>query len=474
MTSEFIIYDLIALAAWVIALLLIKPRNAIDFSRCVGWYMLVFLTTYAIRPSLSELTGDFWLYDWLRIGTFEEHWQLMATAVPLALFSFAIGYAAGRPGTHAPSSLRSKSEPKPNPRAVKGLVFVLLLIGYISTLFVIKHGSGVADLHYADANMGAYEHNTAWFAQDDLLISSATILYYILTGHLGTSLLLSAPWMAIRILNGGGRTNLIGHFFGLMAVYFLRQRSVTRAAKVKSRQVLTISAGVLVVLVLFPLMGMLRALKHELGINSLYSKDAFLMLRSSTDPDDLVQDYVGTSSPVAGFELTLAHLINDNRSELGTQYLYYYFVQPIPRVLWPGKGTPYAWPEKLRGIEVDPRIGLIGGAPGSIGMAYEQWGWLGIPFEFILTGLIIRKWEEAARRRPGALHIQLGYAGLYSMLPQLGRDSLFLMFANFWLFKFGIPVLVLWMMYKAARERARMPRAIGAFSGAAIVSGTMR
>ncbi len=86
-------------------------------------------------------------------------------------------------------------------------------------------------------------------------------------------------------------------------------------------------------------------------------------------------------------------------------------------------------------------------------MAYEEWGWLGIPLEFLLTAWIIRKAEEAARRRPDAMHIQLGYAGLYSMLPQLGRDSIFYMIANFWLFKYGITAFILWRMYVGAPRR---------------------
>ncbi len=87
-------------------------------------------------------------------------------------------------------------------------------------------------------------------------------------------------------------------------------------------------------------------------------------------------------------------------------------------------------------------------------MAFEQWGWLGIPLEFILTGLIIRRWEEAARRRPKALHVQLSYAGLCSLVPQLGRDSLFYMISQFWLFKFGIAVFILWIMYRSELARS--------------------
>jgi hypothetical protein len=201
---------------------------------------------------------------------------------------------------------------------------------------------------------------------------------------------------------------------------------------------------------------MLRNLKAQFHMGSAaISKDALSMTQEGADPQDMLQTYLGTNSSVTGFETTLDHLLNDKRSELGTQYIYYYFIQPIPRIVWPEKGTPYTWPEKLRGIEADPLLALIGAAPGSVGMAYQQWGWLGIPLEFILTGLIIRKGEEMVRRRTTVLHVQLAYAGLYAIVPQLGRDSIFYMIPNSWLFRFGIPVFILWIMYRAAAERNR-------------------
>jgi hypothetical protein len=472
MTSVFLTYDAIAVAAWLLALLIIKPRNAIDLSRCAGWYLLVFLATYVVRPSLSEITSDFWLYSWLKLGSPEEHWQVMAVAVTLAILSFAVGYAWGAP---SPAAVRAAAtappEPRIDPKLVKALIFSILTLGYIAAVFSIRYGNGAGALNTGDASLGIYEHNTAWFVHDDLLISGATVLYYILTGRLVMSLVLAAPWIMIRTLSGWGRTNLIGHFFALTAVYFLKRRQVKRTGK-SSNQALAIGVGTVVVLALFPLMGMLRTLKAGLGIKSLFSKDAIMMVSSKTDPEDMIQSYFGTNSPVAGFELTMSHLVYDPRSELGTQYLYYYVFQPVPRIIWPGKGTPYSWPEELRGVAVDPLLGLICAAPGSIGMAYSQWGWLGIPLEFILTGLIFRKAEEAARRRPQALHIQLGYAGLYSLLPQLGRDSLFLMISNFWLFKFGIPVFFLWRMHKSAqRSQFRKTVAVPAAALGALAPG---
>src|SRR5215469_12419518 len=106
MSAEFITYDTIAIAACLIALAVIRPRNAFDLSRCAGWYLLIFSATYILRPTLSEITGDLELYQALRIGSFEDHWQLMTIAVPLAIITFGIGYAGAAPSR---SGMRNRS-----------------------------------------------------------------------------------------------------------------------------------------------------------------------------------------------------------------------------------------------------------------------------------------------------------------------------------------------------------------------------
>jgi O-antigen polysaccharide polymerase Wzy len=463
MSSQFLAYGGIACGAWLAVLLLVGVRNAFDLGRCVGWYLLVFLATYMLRPAMSELSGNYQMYDLLKLGSFEAHWHLMAIAAPLAILSFGIAYRASGPSAR---KSRPKREPSVDPRKVRLLIYCMIIVGYLCALISAKTGT-LAGEGSNVAGVGVYEHNTAWFAQADLFVSSGTVLYYILTGELKMSLLLAGPWIIFRIIMGWGRSHLLGHFFALMAIYFIRQRQ-TGAAKVTSSQIAAIGGAVVVILMLFPLLSDWRGLKNQLHLNvTSVSKDTLMMVGAGTDPQDLLQTYMGTNSAITGFEQSLSHIVNDPRPEFGTQYLYFYLFKPIPRILWPGKGTPYSWPKRLLGIEDDPLLTSIGAAPGAIGMAYEQWGWIGIIFEFMLTGFVIRKAEEAALLRPGALHVQLGYAGLYSMVPQLGRDSLLYMISSFWLFKFGIPVLILWRMARTAAVRARFfhKRAMAAARG---------
>src|SRR5215510_3791751 len=92
MTPQFLAYFGIATLAWIVALMIINLNNVFDLSRCVGWYMFVFLVTYVLRPAGSELIGDNFLYVMLGIDSFEKHWTVMAIAVPSAVICYALGY----------------------------------------------------------------------------------------------------------------------------------------------------------------------------------------------------------------------------------------------------------------------------------------------------------------------------------------------------------------------------------------------
>jgi hypothetical protein len=465
MSGEFITFSAITLTAWLITLAMVRLRNATDLSRCVGWYMLIFLATYLVRPAASEIIGDMELYQLLRLGNFEDHWWLMAIAVPLAIISFGIGYALTGRGS---ASYRAPAQPLRviDQEKVKVLAFALIVLGYVATILIIETGVTADVGNYAGAATGVYEHNTAWFAQADLFVSVGALLYYLVTGRLTTSLVIAGPWMGFRVVSGWGRTNLLGHLYSLLAIYFLK-RHFEHKTEQRTRHLVFLGSAVLLVLILFPFLGEFRTVKQEFHLSSSgMSKDALSMVSAGADPQDLMQSYLGTASSVAGFETTLSHLLYDRKSEMGVSYLYYYLINPIPRMLWHGKGNAYSWAEDLRGVEFDPLLGVIGAAPGSIGMSYQEWGWLGIPLEFIFTGWLIKKAEEAVRRRPDALHLQLGYAGLYSMIPQLGRDSIIYMIAAFWLFKYGIVTFILWRMYqsapyKRAQKAGVRPRALG-------------
>ncbi len=223
MSNEFIAYSAIVSVALLITLLIVGPRNVTDFRRCVGWYLIIFSATYLVRPATSQLLGDTLIYQLLRIGCFEDHWYLMATAVPLALLSFGIGYRAGTPSRKNHVVGFRDEERRADPHKVRVLIYFMIVLGYLSAIICLKTGTfGAEPADMAGSSAGVYKGSTAWFALDDLFVSTGTILYYIATGRLGMSLLLSTPWLAGRLIYGHGRSHLLGHFFSLMAVFFLR------------------------------------------------------------------------------------------------------------------------------------------------------------------------------------------------------------------------------------------------------------
>ncbi len=100
----------------------------------------------------------------------------------------------------------------------------------------------------------------------------------------------------------------------------------------------------------------------------------------------------------------------------------------------------------------------IGMAPGAVGGAFQQWGWIGIPAEFLFTGWLIGWAEKRARHKPRLPYVQVGYAGLYSMMQAMGRSPMLNLIPLRWAFTYGIPVIILWLVHRSAMERARMGR----------------
>jgi hypothetical protein len=451
MSREFSWYLLIAVGGWLVALVVVKPRNAFDLSRCVGWYLLVFVATYVIRPAASQMIGDTFLYDVLRIGTFEQHWYLMAVAVPLAILSFSAGYAFGAPTGGALDQTQCAHDSViVGQQQVKTLIFWLLVWGYFVSIITFGMGhSGAGEDNIAGANLGVYDHGTAWFAQGDIYVSVACLLHYILTGRLGWTLLFAGPWLASRIALGWGRNNIVAFLFGLMAIHFGRNSRTSRPELGKA--ILLMLAAFVFIVVFFPLLSVTRALSHEKGLGA---RDAFdIALHTKMSAADILDALLSTHSSITGFELSLYHILVDKRPHLGTEYLYYYFIQPIPRIIWHGKGSPYEWPYWLLGIDWDPIPALAGQAAGSIGHAFMEWGWTGIVAEFLFTGFLMRWAEERARRKTDAAYAQLAYAGFYGILPGLGRESVLTMLAFKWLQVYGLTVIILWFIHRAAQAR---------------------
>jgi hypothetical protein len=448
MTRAFGDYVIVVLAVALPAVFLIGWRRVTRPYRLIGWFLLGFIVTYLLRPLGTEvLSGDRFLYEWLSISPIEGFWWPMTLAVSLATICVAIGYRSGSRRlrtTRRATDLDQPAERIAGDRFALGLSLCLVGWGYLSVLL-----SGVVGGEFVNPEnlpFGVAIGTSAWISESNLFVTSGVTLLYIATGRLWYSILLAIPWLASSITNGYGRINVLGLFMALLCTWLLRG-SVGRRRLPISHGALIVGTLVLVLLAFFPGTKQSRTFFAEYpGVGGV--QQAFQL---NFEP----QTWLATTSDVMGYETTLYHLQRDTEPAWGTYYLYYAALQPIPRLLWEDKPVPTTLAEHWLGIQPDLRYLQLGLAPGAVGMAFQQWGWVGIPLEFIFAGWFFRRAEEMAIRRYRRPHIMLTYAGLFSLLPQIGRDGLIYMLTQRWLFIYGLPVMIM-LIASRARKRHKL------------------
>jgi hypothetical protein len=447
MSPEFKTYATIAILTWVVAAMLVRWRNFKEPWRFPAWYLFVILLSYVVRPAGSQWIGDNLLYMVLKIPSFEDAWVPMTIAVVLAFLFFGIGYRLATP--RAPVEPEPEIDPLVRRRLrtqAIALAVVLIMWGYLSQVLSAHVGGEVVSR--SGTKFGEYEGTTGWLVQSDLFVSSGATIIYAATGNLPGCLTMAAPWIIYRISFGYARTHLVGFFFGLLALYLFKRQQETRRLSFQGFVLVAIIA--FTVIIVFPLLGLVRSSFQGASLDSLQK---LVGVSTVVNAELMISIWLGTGSSLAGFEPTLGFLTSSVSPAWGTYYVYYYLIQPLPRVLFPWKGYPPTLANVLfdRPFDAD----FFGNAPGAIGMAFEQWGWIGIPMEFLFTGWFLRRCENWLERKPEAVYRQLAYSGLFSLIPQLGRDSLIFMIAMRWLFVYGATVSVLWWMERSVRARAQ-------------------
>lgn len=452
MSNQFLAYAVISTMAWIAALWLVGFRRAAKPAYLAGWYLGIVWVTYVLKPLGTEWVQDRYLYFLLDLAPFEGYWLSMTVAVTLAFLSFALGYHRAGRGEKRRRNSRSRSSDAPpsESTAIAGLVafpgsrrsawrvgVLLVAWGYLALLIVGSPGGTFTQYSGNDptTGYGMAVGSTFWFLSSDQFVSAGSLLLYLLTRNFSVNLL-ALPWFYARLLAGHGRTVIISHLF---CVFLLAQ--LLRAGTLRRHlyRLLGLSAIAIVVLVVFPTLGQdRRFFQGDLSGNTL--KDA---LSVATEATTSARDspWLRTDSDICGFEETLYFIQKEPPAVWGTYYIYYYFIKPVPRMLWKNKGFPDTLAHEWFGINVDRR--MFGLAMGAIGTPLQQWGWFGIPFEFALTGFLFRRFEGwLTDPHAGVLKVY-AYVGLFALLPQLGRDSFLYMFSDKWLFQFGVPLLML-------------------------------
>lgn len=438
------VYFLVGLVSLTIAVMLAGVKRVFDPRRLIGWYFVVFALTYLLRPLPADVHARSDVYDQLDIQGFSAVPVEMTIAVSISLLCLAAGYRLGK------RRVATVDAPVPGPRLRKKLIYLavaLIAWGYLSS--VLFPASGALE-NLSDRQYGVNTGRTAWLTESIAFASTGTILLYLLNGRLFVSIALAVPWFVVRQTGGWTRVNVIAHLAALICLMFIRWRKEF-AFKVMAQAAVLAVAVAFTVLVFFPAAGSVRA--GGGNFRDFSAQELTEVFLRNFDPKEIRQ----TSRELSGFEATAYMLEVNHPPTWGLYYAYFYFIKPIPRTVWPAKPLPPDLAEWILGVPEDVKyFGLAGGA---IGDALFAWGWMGIPLEFLLTGWAFRRLESTAVERQPSASALLAYAGFFSLLPQLGRDSLIHMISERWLFMYGIPVFLLW--YVADR---RNPSSVAAVS----------
>jgi hypothetical protein len=383
------------------------------------------------------------IYDVLEIQGFPAVPIQMTIATVLALLFLSLGYRMGAGNVQ----FVERQIDFTFPRSRRFVVIALALIGwgYLSAV-LFPNVDAIENL--GGNGYGVNTGTTAWLTDSIQFASTGTTALYIVTGNLLLSLALAIPWFIIRVSEGWSRVVLIAYFAALFSVSLARQRR-RQLSFTFVMQSLAITLGlVFSILVFLPAAGAIRT--SGANFFSLTAKDLSDTFWKNFDSTAVSE----TGKDISGFETTVYMIETRQRPTYGMYYAYFYFIKPIPRTLWKSKPLPPDLAEWVVGVQEDTKF--FGLAAGSIGDALFAWGWIGIPLEFFLTGWAFRRLERRCVDQQPTVSAMLAYAGFFSLLPQLGRDSFIHMISERWLFVYGIPVFLFWY-FDPDRVKARNP-----------------
>jgi hypothetical protein len=445
MSAEYTIYLLINLLALGLAAALVGLKRLFSPTRLAGMFLLVFAATYLVRPLFTSLSGDLKTWALYRISGFEANPWPLTWAVCLALVCFGLGYRLGscfsrwiRPGP-APWNLWGRNYPW----LIYGALFLFLLYGYVS--FALTGSSAEMT---ATTGGGIFVGTTGYLVRGDIYIGAALLLLYAATNRLSLTIVLALPWLLGRLLVGWSRATFVFFLLGLLLIWIWTGQ----------RKKFSLRKGILLISLMAPAVLSFSLIQQQ--------RDYFTA--TAVDPDRLIEDtlreeiylsWIRSDSPIAGFEATVFLLQTLRSFDYGLGYVYYIFLQPIPRILWPGKPTAASmvpWVNSFFGYTTpadpgeayDAERGILpefyGSAPGAVGDGYKQGSWAGIVLVFLLSGLLLRGLEETFERSSQSPAVVMGYASCFAVLVQCGRESVIYLI-SVWLFNYGAVFLIAYL-----------------------------
>ncbi|MGA7579036.1 MAG: O-antigen polymerase [Desulfobaccales bacterium] len=350
-------------------------------------------------------------------------------AVSLAFLSFAIGYAI-RGRKRKPDFQKQNDEKYLISKKVWLTIGIFIVLGYLSLLkFNANPLLGVQDIAMRHTAGGSiYTDTTGYFVIANILVGVAAIIIFALTGKVLPTLLVAGPWLLVRLYIGWSRNVIVTFVIALVSVFYIAKYN--KKLRYKLSNILIMALLIIMVVVIMPIIQGNRFFfrQHEASSSNIAS-----VLKQQLNNKGSSSDFIG------GFDDTLYMLYTypAHRNYLWCEDLVYrYFIAPIPRMLWPGKPLPWGY----EGLYDPSRVGDV---TGSVGWAYEQFGFVAIVFFFLLQGLITRSIDDGfwySNRNPyfsALFGLALGYSVLF------GRDSLWYLWTD-WMLLYGLPIFIVY------------------------------
>jgi hypothetical protein len=336
-----------------------------------------FTFLYVIQPLQLIWTGT--------MGLFLTDWQATkALLIPaLMLASFMWGWLRpGRPRAH--------QSPSWDPRAMWIIGFVAACAGLILFVIFLERSGGIAQSYsQAHGHAMAWTENTAYLYDSPWLMLSGAVMM-ILAGsespHYKWKAAVPYVFMALYLANammGGDR----GPLFAVGSAAFVGN-CIARRRQVKLKQ----AAGFLLVLGCVVVVAFANRDSVHLGEQAPIATE---------NPEEALNGLVGTSeydqehgSAAQEFlyhAATIEAVDQTGKLDWGQAWIEFFFINPIPRLLWPEKPTP-DWSGITSGdIYEHTSIMIAGGAAeGIVGDLYERFHLFSI-FFFYGLGFGLRR-----------------------------------------------------------------------------------
>jgi hypothetical protein len=437
-------YLILCLMGMVFFGAIIGWKRVARWDSIAGFYLFCFFLTFFLRPWYIYQSNYFVLFQTLGIRPFRGWWSQeelalqMGLAVVLGLVCFALGYRKFAPAESRSDEVRMPGDLQ---RRLVWLSLFLAGLGIASILYFAPF-PGIRDIHVAQwaptaqGEGSGFLNTTGYLAEVALFLIPAPVLFYLSTQRIFPTLIISAPFIILRLWWGYGRQGLVHLGLSLLLAAGLASGVTQRRKALAVTCAFLLLAGAALV---FGVLGENRSAVQAY----VYTKTGPITKFYETTTSHYLYDLVG-------FEISL-HWLKFTPSVFpylwGSNYLYQFFILPIPRILWPGKHNIFA--SFTPSGYVNDMSYLWGNAPGCIGDAWMNGGWLGIIIIFSLTGSICALWQKAKDWQAFPITGLLIFICTYPMAITLVRDGLSALAAM--LYFLGVPILLTYLIERKSK-----------------------